>query len=151
MLIIHGIVACDSIVIQFICGYRIVHVIQYLLTHCVVLPKVTDMTGNYSFSNEETLHVWCRIEAYPQPSLAWIIRKFKTIRRILPTTRASVGSPFFIIDSGNPYLRSQLTIDNVNPDDSGEYICAATADRYSLVRSGSYPVTVICKFFYMQI
>ena len=121
--------------------------ITYFLTHCVVLPRVTDMTGNYSFSNEETLHVWCRVEAYPQPSLVWIVRNSRTMRRILPSTRASIGSTFFIIDSGNPYSRSELTIDNVNSDDSGEYICAATADRYSLIRSGSHPVTVICKFF----
>jgi hypothetical protein len=108
------------------------------------------MTGSYSFSREETLHVWCRVEAYPQPSLVWMVRNRSTMRRILPTTRASVGSTLFMIDSETPYSRSELTIDNVNSDDDGEYICAATADRYSFVRSGSHSVTVICKFFTMS-
>ena len=85
------------------------------------------------------------MEAYPQPSLVWIVRYSTTMRRLLPTTRTSLGSIIFSVDNGNPYTRSELTIDNLNLSDGGDYICAATADKYSFVRSSAHSITVICK------
>ena len=121
--------------------------LQYLL--CVVLPKLPEISGSYSFSVEEKIRLWCRVEAHPQPSLVWIVRSPITMKRIVPTTIASVVNSHITVNSGNPYSRSELTIDNVNSNDGGDYICAATANKYSLVRSSSHSITVTCKVFFL--
>ena len=110
-----------------------------------MLPKVPEITGSYSFSNEEVLYLRCQVEAYPQPSVVWIIRNPTTMRIVVPTARVSVASTPLTINNGNPYSRSELNINGVNSKDGGDYLCTATADRYSLVQSSTHTVTIVCK------
>jgi hypothetical protein len=86
------------------------------------------------------------VEAYPQPTIVWIFKTNTKIQNILNTSRISVLSTDVTIEEGHPFSRSQLTINNVNSNDSGDYVCIATAaDEHSTAQSRVHSVTVTSK------
>ena len=88
----------------------------------------------------------CLVEAYPQPTIVWAFKTNAKIQSILNTSRILVLDTDLTIEEGHPFSRSQLIINNVNSNDSGDYLCIATAaDKHSTAQSRVHSVTVTSK------
>lgn len=120
--------------------------LQYQFT-ILVLPSVSDISGSDTFSSEQTITLSCQVEAYPQSALViWAVKTNTKIQNILNTSRISVLSTDLTVEEGHPYSRSQLIINNVNSDDSGDYLCIATAaDQHHTAQSRAHSITVTSK------
>lgn len=115
----------------------------------IVLPSVSDISGNIVYNSEQTISLSCQIEAYPEPIIFWMFKTSTRIQNILNTSRVSILNTYYLtIEEGRPFSRSQLIISNVNSNDSGDYLCIATAaDKHNSTQSRVHSVTVNGKKF----
>ena len=111
-----------------------------------VIPSVSEIFGNLVYNSEQTINLSCLVEAYPQPTITWAFKTNTRIQNMLNTSRNSVFSTYLVIEDGRPFSRSQLTINHVNFNDSGDYLCLATAaDKHNTAQSRVHSVTVTSK------
>lgn len=111
-----------------------------------MLPQIPRVTGNHPLSDMETIHLLCEVEAYPRPTITWLVRNLATVRVVLSTSRISIYNTSDVYtDGGKPYSNSILVINDVNFKDSGDYLCIARANMHTAVQSDAHRVTVVCK------
>ena len=111
-----------------------------------VLPSVSEISGNIVYNSEQTISLSCQVEAYPQPTILWAFKTNTKIQNMLNTSRILVLSADLTVEEGHPISRSTLVINNLNSNDSGDYLCIATAaDKHSTAQSRAHSITVTSK------
>ena len=111
-----------------------------------MLPSISEIAGNVVYNSEQAISLSCQVEAYPQPIIFWAFKTSIKIQSILNTSRSSVLNAYLTIEEGRPFSRSQLIINNVNSNDSGDYLCIATAAvKHVTAQSRVHSVTVTSK------
>ena len=112
----------------------------------VVLPSSLGIVGNDIYFEGQTIHLSCRVMAYPQPAaIVWVLRNSNMYRPLYATSRLSMSGILFTIENGEPYSRNELYINDANSDDSGDYICVVSADGYTNVQISVQPLAVTCE------
>ena len=91
------------------------------------------------------MHLQCRVKCFPPPSIVWIIGNVRNSRILQTTARVSISDTYDFINNGEPYSRSDLYINHVTSDNSGNYTCLIHADSHAVVQMTVHNVTVSCK------
>ena len=74
-----------------------------------------------------------------------------TVRLLLSNmSRVSISNPSFSVENGHPIYESELIVNNVTSDDSGDYICVAIANGHTFTKY-THAVTVTCKNYYHSV
>lgn len=121
--------------------YELQH--SYTMT---VFPSVSEISGNIVYNSQQTISLSCQVAAYPQPTIVWAFKTETKIWNMLNTSRISVHSTYLTIEDGRPFSRSRLAINNANSNDSGDYLCFATAaNNHITVQSRAHSITVASK------
>ena len=110
-----------------------------------MFPSLLIILGSNQYSEGQTMHLLCRVKCFPPPSIAWIIGNLTKSRVLHTTSRVSISDTYNFIYNGEPYSWSDLYINHVTPDDSGNYTCLIHADSHTAVQMTVHNVTVSCK------
>lgn len=96
------------------------------------------------------MHLECRVKVFPSTSIVWIVSNSTTATsRVLRTTaRVTVSGVQDFIHNEEPYSKSDLYINSIMSDDSGDYMCLIDAGGHTAVQTTVHTVTVLCKTHY---